>query len=252
MSARCFRSAAMAEPILYSFRRCPYAMRARMTLLVSETACELREVALRDKPAGLITASPKATVPVLLLPDGRVIDESLDIMRWALARHDPERWLEGDDAGLIAAYDGTFKHHLDRAKYPERHGSDALEHRAEALAMLIELDRRLMSRAYLCGERMALTDAAIMPFVRQFAAIDRAWFDAQQLPAVQRWLAALLASSLFERTMRLFPRWVAGQSPTWLAHIPPSSSRTSSGIQSLRRCVCNSGCRIKSGMTKQA
>jgi glutathione S-transferase len=210
----------MAEPVLYSFRRCPYAMRARMALLVSETLCEIREVVLRDKPVEMIAASPKATVPVLLLPDGRVIDESLDIMRWALARNDPDHWLEGDDRALIASYDGAFKHHLDRTKYPARHGSDPLAHRALAQAMLVDLDRRLEAHAYLCGDRMTLSDAAIMPFVRQFAAIDRAWFEAQPLPALQRWLAARLASSLFERTMRVHSRWVPGQMASWLTDSP--------------------------------
>ena len=190
-----------AEPILYSFRRCPYAMRARMALLVSETRCEIREVKLREKPAELIAASAKATVPVLVLPDGRVIDESLDIMRWALRRNDPEGWLEGDDAGLIAANDGPFKHHLDRYKYPDRHGSDPAEHRARAAAMLGELEVRLASQPWLCGPRRTLVDAAIMPFVRQFAAVDRTWFDAQALPAVQRWLAVQLASPLFAEAM---------------------------------------------------
>jgi glutathione S-transferase len=211
----------MTDPILYSFRRCPYAMRARMALLVGETRCALREVALRDKPADLIAASPKATVPVLLLPGGRVIDESLDIMRWALARHDPEGWLDGDDPALIALYDGAFKHHLDRAKYPARHGGDPIAHRGDALAMLVDLDRRLASRAYLCGDRRALSDAAIMPFVRQFAAIDRDWFDAQPLDAVRRWLAVQVSSPLFERTMRTVSRWVPGEPPV-LLFAPPS------------------------------
>ena len=209
----------MAEPILYSFRRCPYAMRARMALLVSETHCELREVKLSDKPAALIAASPKATVPVLLLADGRVIDESLDIMRWALARRDPEGWLLGDDTELISAYDGKFKHHLNRVKYPDRYGSDPAEHRAEALAMLGELDRRLASQTYLCGDSRSLSDAAIMPFVRQFAAIDRTWFACQPLPALQRWLAVQVGSSLFERTMRQGAGWRAGQAPVWLSGV---------------------------------
>ncbi len=201
----------MADPILYSFRRCPYAMRARMALLVSGTVCELREVRLRDKPAELIAASAKGTVPVLLLDGGRVIDESLDIMRWALGRHDPEDWRAGDDAALIATYDGAFKHHLDRAKYPGRYDADTVDHREQALTMLVELDTRLASRGYLCGDRRALTDAAIMPLVRQFAAIDRDWFDALPLSALQRWLAAQIASPLFEQTMQLFARWEAGQ-----------------------------------------
>lgn len=201
----------LTEPILYSFRRCPYAMRARLALLVSETECEIREVKLSAKPAELIAASAKATVPVLVLPDGQVIDESLDIMRWALARNDPEGWLEGDDVALIEANDGPFKHHLDRAKYPDRHQSDPAEHRAICVEILGTLEERLKPRAYLCGERLSLTDAAIMPFVRQFAAIDRAWFDALPLPSVQRWLNRLTGSALFEAAMERFPVWRPGE-----------------------------------------
>jgi glutaredoxin len=146
------RAVTPTEPILYSFRRCPYAMRARMALRVSGTACEIREVKLSAKPAAMLAASPKGTVPVLVLADGQVIDESLDIMRWALARNDPEGWLEGDDPALIQANDGPFKQHLDRYKYPDRHDSVAAEHRALGLEMLADLDRRLASSAYLCGE----------------------------------------------------------------------------------------------------
>lgn len=197
----------MAEPILYSFRRCPYAMRARMALLVGATAFEHREVKLSAKPPQMLAASPKGTVPVLVLPDGGVIDESLDIMRWALVRHDPEQWLDGDDRALIAANDGPFKYHLDRAKYPERHGSDPDEHRAAALAFLAPLEDRLSRTAYLCGPRRSLTDAAIMPFIRQFAAIDMAWFAAQPLPNVRRWLAEQLASPLFEQVMERREPW---------------------------------------------
>lgn len=180
-----------------------------MALLVSETQCEIREIKLRDKPAEMLAVSPKATVPVLVLPDGQVIDESLDIMRWALARNDPEDWLAGDDADLIAANDGPFKHHLDRYKYPGRHGSDPLEHRAQGLDLLAALEARLTGRAWLCGERQSLTDAAIMPFVRQFAAVDRDWFERQPLPGVQRWLAEQLASPLFIEVMVQRPQWRA-------------------------------------------
>ncbi|KQS02126.1 glutathione S-transferase [Sphingomonas sp. Leaf357] len=191
----------MTAPILYSFRRCPYAIRARMALLVSGAAFATVEVKLRDKPAAMLAASPKGTVPVLVLPDGEVIDESLAIMRRALAENDPERWLAGDDADLIAANDGPFKHHLDRYKYPERHGSAPLEHRAAGLALLGGLETRLAGTTNLCGEARRLTDIALMPFVRQFAAVDRDWFDAQVLPNVQRWLAAHLGSPLFEQAM---------------------------------------------------
>ncbi|MDO6413550.1 glutathione S-transferase [Sphingomonas sp. BIUV-7] len=204
----------MADPILYSFRRCPYAMRARMALLVSGTPFELREVKLSAKPPEMIAASPKGTVPVLLFSDGQVIDESLDIMRWALSVHDPEDWLAGDDARLIEANDGAFKHHLDRYKYPHRHGSDAAEHRAAGLAILATLEQRLGVQPYLCGPTRSLTDAALMPFVRQFAATDPAWFDAQALPAVQRWLAEQLASPLFARVMTRQDPWLAPDEPT--------------------------------------
>jgi glutathione S-transferase len=180
-----------------------------MALAVSGTRCEIREIKLRDKPAELIAASPKATVPVLVLADGQVIDESLDIMRWALGHNDPESWLAGDDAGLIAANDGPFKHYLDRYKYPERHGSDPEAQRAAGLELLSVLEARLTGHAWLCGDRRSLTDAAIMPFVRQFAAVDRAWFDAQPLPGVQRWLAGQLASELFAGVMVARPTWLS-------------------------------------------
>jgi glutathione S-transferase len=209
MSARRIRRNAVTEPILYSFRRCPYAMRARMALLVSGVPVETREVKLSAKPAEMIAASPKGTVPVLVIADGIVIDESLDIMRWALRRHDPEHWLAGDDRGLIEANDGPFKHHLDRYKYPHRHGSDAGEHRAAGLAMLGLLEERLRAQPWLCGPARTLTDAALMPFVRQFAETDRVWFDAQPLPGVQRWLAEQLASPLFERAMVRLEPWRA-------------------------------------------
>lgn len=202
-----------ALPILYSFRRCPYAIRARMALLVSGTAFEVREVSLRDKPAELVEASPKATVPVLVLPGGEVIDESIDIMRWALARGDPEHWLGGDDGAVIATIDGPFKYHLDRAKYPERHASDADVHRAACLDLLVELDARLVDTAYLCGDHRALSDIAAMPFVRQFAAIDRDWFDAQPLPGVRGWLDRLTGSALFDRAMVRLTPWRRGDAP---------------------------------------
>ncbi len=206
-----------ANPILYSFRRCPYAMRARLALLVSAQVCEIREVRLSAKPAELLAASAKATVPVMVLPDGEVIDESLDVMRWALRRHDPERWLDGDDAALIAANDGPFKRALDRTKYPERHGSDPGLHRAEALKLLETLEARLTSDANLCGPDMTLADAAIVPFVRQFAAIDRVWFASQPLPALQAWLARHLASPMFNAAMLRLAPWRTGDAPVMFA-----------------------------------
>jgi glutathione S-transferase len=188
-------------PHLYSFRRCPYAMRARLAMAVSETGCELREVKLSAKPAAMLAASPKGTVPVLVLPDGNVIDESLDIMRWALAQRDPEGWLKGEDAALIARNDGPFKHDLDRYKYTDRYDVDPLNHRAQAMDFLSELDSRLIRTAQLCGPVRSLTDAAIMPFVRQFSAVDPHWFGDQPLPHLQRWLADHLGSDLFTSIM---------------------------------------------------
>ena len=183
--------------LLYSFRRCPYAMRARMALLISGVTFDIHEVRLSDKPAALLAASSKGTVPVLVLSDGTVIDESIDIMRWALQQHDPEDWLAGKDAALIATFDGAFKLHLDRYKY----GDDALADRAAGLAMLQELEERLGGVANLCGDARAMTDIAIMPFVRQFAMVDRAWFAVQPLPRVRDWLGRHLASPLFIAAM---------------------------------------------------
>lgn len=209
MWGRYSRSPTLTDPILYSFRRCPYAIRARLALAVSRIAVEHREVKLRDKPAEMLAASPKGTVPVLVLPDGAVIDESIDIMRWALATNDPEDWLAGDDPTLIAANDGAFKGHVDRYKYPERYPADGVDHRAAGLAILEGLEARLGARAYLTGERFSLADAAILPFVRQFAAVDRDWFAAQDLPRVQAWLAAFVGSALFERVMAVREVWKA-------------------------------------------
>jgi glutathione S-transferase len=206
-----------AAPVLYSFRRCPYAMRARLALMVSETRCELREVKLSAKPAALIAASAKATVPVLILPDGTVIDESIDVMRWALARNDPEGWLKRDDPALIAANDRGFKHALDRYKYPDRHRSEPLEHRESGLEFLRDLDARLATAGQLCGADRGLADMAVFPFVRQFAAVDREWFDTLPLSHLQRWLAGHLTSDLFAAIMMRPKPWAEGDAPIWFA-----------------------------------
>jgi glutathione S-transferase len=201
-------------PILYSFRRCPYAIRARLALLASGTCCAIREVKLSAKPPELIAASPKATVPVLVLPDGRVIDQSLDIMRWALARHDPAGWLDRVDESLIETNDGPFKHHLDRAKYPDRYGEDADAHRDACVGLLTPVEDRLAGSPYLCGGAPGLTDAAILPFIRQFAAIDRGAFEALPLPNLRGWLDRFVASPSFEAVMPRLAPWRAGDPET--------------------------------------
>lgn len=206
-------SAAETLDTLYSFRRCPYAMRARMALLVRGKPFVIREVALRDKPAELLAASPKGTVPVLVLASGQVIDESLDIVRWALADHDPENWLAGDDTALIARFDDRFKHHLDRYKYPERHDAAPIEHRAAGLDMLRELEVRLEAGDDLCGSNRTLADIAIFPFVRQFAGVDPAWFEQEPIPHVIAWLARHATSPLFERAFVRLQPWAAGDEP---------------------------------------
>ena len=208
-----------ALPVLYSFRRCPYAMRARFAIAVSGQACELREVALRNKPRALLNASPKGTVPVLVLAEGSVIDESLDIMRWALERNDPERWLalqrESIDAmlALVGECDGDFKFHLDRYKYPMRYegASDAETHRAKGQQYLAHLNMRLERATYLFGERQSLADMAIVPFVRQFAEVDKARFAAQPWPHLHAWLKVIIESSIFGRAMEKHDPWVPGQ-----------------------------------------
>lgn len=196
-------------PVLYSFRRCPYAIRARLALAVSGQAYALQEVLLRDKPAALLAASPKGTVPVLVLTDGRVLDQSLDIMGWALQRHDPQQWLCPPGATLddmltwVAQCDGPFKQALDRCKYPQRTPEcDPAQARADANEWLLTLEARLADSAYLCGTQAGLADGAIFPFVRQFAAIDPPWWRAQPWPHLQRWLQQWLETTLFIDTMR--------------------------------------------------
>ena len=209
---------ANALPILYSFRRCPYAMRARMALVASETICEIREISLKDKPEEMVTASSKATVPLFVLPDGKVIDESLDIMLWALNNNDPRDWLTPEKGSLpdmldlIAQTEDPFKIHLDHYKYSVRYeGADPLYHRAEGSKFLSTLNSRLDTAPHLFGDRPALADYAIFPFIRQFANTDRTWFDALNLTALHAWLDQNLNADLFQTIMVKRPNWQEGQ-----------------------------------------
>ncbi|MGE1156226.1 glutathione S-transferase [Pseudomonas kitaguniensis] len=190
----------MSEALLYSFRRCPYAMRARLALRYSGVPVRIIEVSLKAKPADMLALSPKGTVPVLSV-GGLVIDESLQIMQWALAQHDPEDWwLQGDPAvlALIAENDQAFKHHLDRYKYAERYPEQPMEnYRAGGEVFLHKLEGLLAGREYLLAEHLSLADVALAPFVRQFAHVDRAWFAATPYHRLHAWLQRFLESPLF-------------------------------------------------------
>ncbi len=203
-------------PVFWSFRRCPYAMRARLSLHVAGLEVEHREILLRDKPAAMLNASPKGTIPVLVLED-RVIDESLDIMLWALHQHDPENWLRDETAAMALARDcdTDFKPHLDRYKYATRYAdADPDEHRAAAAEFISELEARLNRSRALGGTSDGLADNAIFPFIRQFAHTDPDWFAAQPWPQVQAWLTRHLHSVRFSEIMRKHPLW------SWQATAP--------------------------------
>ena len=192
----------MSLPILYSFRRCPYAMRARMSIVRESFEVELREVVLRDRPDHMMEISPKGTVPVLLLADGTVIEESLEIMQHVLCWN-----LSEEEAHWVERNDEEFKFHLDRYKYPNRYDDvDEMEQRTLASAYLNDLDARL-------GEGPAFAaqlNDALFPFVRQFANHDRDWFDAQSWANVHAWLAQHLESEEFKRCMKKEKQWFEG------------------------------------------
>ena len=201
-------------PILYSFRRCPYAMRARMALAASGAEVMLREVLLKDKPAELLAASPKATVPVLVLSDGQIIEESLDVMQWALEHRDPLGWLEGAalDSGWISACDGDFKHWLDRYKYADRYPERTAEdYRQNAEAFIQRLEDRLSVSDWVGGDAANAVDVALFPFIRQFAGVDPSWWQQAPYPKVRQWLENWLNSALFSAIMAKYPRWESGQ-----------------------------------------
>lgn len=207
----------MLNPILYSFRRCPYAMRARMALKASHLVVELREVVLRDKPAEMLNASPKGTVPVLILNDGTVLEESLDIMQWALKNRDDQSWLGfGEDAlvamdRLVEENDGPFKSALDAYKYASRDDTiDTSQERSVGAEFMIKLDGMLEGKSYLFGDSFSFADAAILPFVRQFAHVDKEWFWSREWANTIRWLNAFLESQRFNSIMSKYPQWKNG------------------------------------------
>lgn len=202
-------------PVLYSFRRCPYAMRARMALCYAGIRVELREVDLKNKPAALLETSPKGTVPVLVLPDGTVIDESLDIMYWALGQNDPDGWLAADKeetAFLIERNDGEFKNALDRYKYPNRFpNEDCRPAKDKCEEILNDLDNRLKQNGFLLSPHSTLADIALFPFIRQCAFTDEDRFDALPYTHLQDWLDQNMKSDLFQEVMKKYEPWNEGK-----------------------------------------
>jgi len=205
-------------PILWSFRRCPYAMRARLAVQSAGVTTELREILLKDKPKAFLETSVSGTVPALKAQV--TLDESLDIMLWALQIHDPDGWLDMPQVGfaLIKENDGPFKAALDHTKYAVRYpDKDIAEEREKAGTFLYKLNDLLRENKFLFGQDRSLADMAILPFVRQFANTDRTWFDAQDWPHVTRWLDHFLASDAFKSIMIKYPPWQPDQTPV---HFP--------------------------------
>lgn len=216
------------KPILYSFRRCPYAMRARLAIMASKTKLEHREIVLRNKPMEMLQASPKGTVPVLLLPESdgedelQVIDESLEIALWAAHRNDPLGLLTANGMNLedmlpiIETYDGPFKRHLDHFKYGEKYpGENPLDHAQAGAVHLNRLDDQLANQRYMFGDELSFADLMILPFVRQFAGVDRDWFYEEDWPHIIRWLTEFLESDLYMSVMEKCKPWKAGDEVVW-------------------------------------
>lgn len=204
----------MQRPILYSYRRCPYAMRARMALRYANIDVEIREISLKEKPAHMLAVSPKGTVPVLVLASGRVIDQSLDIMNWAIDQFDVNEWnIQAPEwqeltADLIATNDGAFKQALDKYKYAIRFPENPPDvYRAQGEEFLQRLETLLQENTYLCRNTISKADVAIFPFVRQFSMVDEAWFERADYPALKAWLNDLLNSQLFLDVMKKYPVW---------------------------------------------
>ena len=202
-------------PILYSFRRCPYAMRARMAIHISGQKCELREVLLRDKPPSMLEYSAKGTVPVLILQDGNVIDESLDVIDWALNLNDPDDWQRSKDKEktkeLIKINDGEFKYHLDRYKYSKRYENEDPEfHRKKCLKFIESVNNELNNSKYIFDDNISYADIVLLPFIRQFRIADIDWFDALPYNNLKKWLSGFLDSTLLNSIMKKYDLWKEG------------------------------------------
>lgn len=202
----------MDKPVLYSYRRCPYAMRARMALKYADIAVEIREISLKDKPKSMLQVSPKATVPVLVLDNGNVLEQSMDIMDWALQQSDKGRWLSVDSEhsqALIAENDGSFKQALDKYKYAIRFPEQSAEtYRQQGEVFLQKLEGLLNQNSYLLAEHISIVDVAIFPFIRQFASVDAIWFETAPYPKLKHWLQSLISTELFQSIMEKQPTYL--------------------------------------------
>ena len=206
-------------PILYSFRRCPYAMRARMAIHISSQKCEIREVLLRDKPPSMLEYSSKGTVPVLVLQSGEVIDESLDVIDWALNLNDPDNWQRSKNnektKELIKINDGEFKYHLDRYKYSKRYDNEDPEfHRKKCLSFIEKVNSELQNSKYIFDDAISYIDISLLPFIRQFRIADKEWFDELPYENVKSWLSNFLNSELLESIMSKHDLWKEGDEVT--------------------------------------
>ncbi|MDO6721498.1 glutathione S-transferase [Psychrosphaera sp. 1_MG-2023] len=224
----------MTLPILYSLRNCPFAMRARLAIFRTKQAVELRDIVLSNKPTEMLLASPKATVPVLVVTPDKVIDESLEVMLWVLNQSDPSNLLRSqftdknkqvessvssvlskeleDILALVHVFDTEFKTCLEQYKCAKRYHEDDLQQKREACEMYIKaLEQRLSSHAYLIDDDESLADIALLPFIRQFARVERKWYLQSSYPNVKRWLNRYLQSAMFTKVMAKYPLWQAGQ-----------------------------------------
>ena len=210
-------------PILYSLRNCPYAMRARIAIFKSKQTVQLRDLVLSNKPEEMLIVSPKGTVPVVVLADGRVIEESLDVMLWALEQADPEHWLHMPEKGYdwISRGDGPFKQALDHTKYAVRFPDlDHTQELGHATEFLQDLNDQIAGFDWMFGANCTFADMALLPFVRQFANIDRIWFNQKNWPHLHRWLDKFLATDRFTEIMLQYERWHTGDSATIFPNHP--------------------------------
>ncbi len=213
----------MKPPVLYSFRRCPYCIRAHMALKYSGIQVELREVDLKNMPEQALKLSQHATVPILVLADGSVMDESWDILKWALKQNDPDNWLGDNNEFLLDAEilietnDFSFKEDLDHYKYADRFPEHSKEHYRKAGEEFIgELEEMLANHQFLLSGRLTLADIGVFPYVRQFSLVDKDWFDQSPYSKVKKWLNSLIDCELFQDAFQKHDLWQPGDTPVYL------------------------------------